>query len=56
MATAVVYSNYWYELEIGGQRINQAGCVIEVFVVAQRAMGKSGLAYVPRKIESGSFS
>lgn len=25
--TAVVYSNYAYELETGGQRINQAGLV-----------------------------
>jgi ketosteroid isomerase-like protein len=31
--TAVVYSNYVYELEVGGQRINQAGRVTEVFVL-----------------------
>jgi len=31
--TAVVYSNYAYELETGGQRINQAGRVTEVFVM-----------------------
>ncbi len=31
--TAVVYSNYSYELETGGQRINQAGRVTEVFVL-----------------------
>jgi hypothetical protein len=31
-ATAVVYSNYSYELEQGGQRINKAGRVTEVFV------------------------
>ena len=31
--TAVVYSNYAYELETGGQRINQAGRVTEVFVL-----------------------
>lgn len=31
--TAVVYSNYLYELETGGQRINQAGRVTEVFVL-----------------------
>jgi ketosteroid isomerase-like protein len=31
--TAVVYSNYSYELEIGGQRIQQAGRVTEVFVL-----------------------
>ncbi len=31
-ATAVVYSNYAYELETGGQRINQSGRVTEVFV------------------------
>src|SRR6185503_3933995 len=30
---AVVYSNYAYELEAGGQRINQAGRVTEVFVM-----------------------
>ncbi|MEP6818860.1 MAG: nuclear transport factor 2 family protein [bacterium] len=30
--TAVVYSNYSYELEIGGQHINQSGRVTEVFV------------------------
>jgi len=30
--TAVVYSNYSYELETGGQRINQSGRVSEVFV------------------------
>ena len=32
-ATAVVYSNYLYELEQGGQRINQSGRVTEVFVL-----------------------
>jgi len=32
-ATAVVYSNYAYELETGGQRINNAGRVTEVFVL-----------------------
>jgi ketosteroid isomerase-like protein len=32
-ATAVVYSNYAYELEQGGQRINQSGRVTEVFVL-----------------------
>ena len=31
--TAVVYSDYAYELEAGGQRINQAGRVSEVFVL-----------------------
>jgi ketosteroid isomerase-like protein len=31
--TAVVYSNYSYELEAGGQHINQAGRVTEVFVL-----------------------
>jgi len=31
--TAVVYSNYSYELEQGGQRMNQAGRVTEVFVL-----------------------
>ena len=31
--TAVVYSSYVYELESGGQRINQAGRVTEVFVL-----------------------
>ena len=31
--TAVVYSNYVYELESGGQRINQSGRVTEVFVL-----------------------
>ncbi len=31
--TAMVYSNYAYELETGGQRINQAGRVTEVFVL-----------------------
>jgi ketosteroid isomerase-like protein len=31
--TAVVYSNYSYELETGSQRINQAGRVTEVFVL-----------------------
>ena len=30
--TAVVYSNYTYEIEAGGQRINQSGRVTEVFV------------------------
>jgi hypothetical protein len=30
--TAVVYSSYAYELEIGGQHHNQAGRVTEVFV------------------------
>jgi len=30
--TAVLYSNYAYELEIGGQRVNRAGRVTEVFV------------------------
>jgi hypothetical protein len=31
--TAVVYSNYSYELETGGQRLTQAGRVTEVFVL-----------------------
>ena len=31
-ATAVVYSNYSYELETGGQHLNQSGRVTEVFV------------------------
>ncbi|HWN08245.1 MAG TPA: nuclear transport factor 2 family protein [Pyrinomonadaceae bacterium] len=31
--TAVVYSDYAYELEAGGQRINQTGRVSEVFVL-----------------------
>jgi ketosteroid isomerase-like protein len=31
--TAVVYSNYSYELDTGGQRINQSGRVTEVFVL-----------------------
>ncbi|HWN99045.1 MAG TPA: nuclear transport factor 2 family protein [Blastocatellia bacterium] len=31
--TAVVYSNYSYELEIGGQRSQQSGRVTEVFVL-----------------------
>jgi ketosteroid isomerase-like protein len=31
--TAVVYSNYSYELEAGGQHINQSGRVTEVFVL-----------------------
>lgn len=31
--TAVVYSNYAYELEAGGQRVNQTGRVTEVFVL-----------------------
>lgn len=30
---AVVYSNYAYELEVGGQRMNKAGRVTEVFVL-----------------------
>jgi len=32
-ATAVVYSNYSYELETGGQRVNRSGRVTEVFVL-----------------------
>ena len=32
-ATAVVYSNYSYELETGGQHLNQSGRVTEVFVL-----------------------
>jgi ketosteroid isomerase-like protein len=31
--TAVLYSNYSYELEVGGQKINQSGRVTEVFVL-----------------------
>ena len=31
--TAIVYSNYAYELETGGKRINQVGRVTEVFVL-----------------------
>lgn len=31
--SAVVYSDYVYELEVGGQRINQSGRVSEVFVL-----------------------
>ena len=30
--TAIVYSDYSYELEVGGQKINQAGRVTEIFV------------------------
>ncbi|PYS26334.1 MAG: hypothetical protein DMF75_22300 [Acidobacteria bacterium] len=32
-ATAVVYSNYAYELQTGGQHLNQSGRVTEVFVL-----------------------
>ena len=32
-ATAIVYSNYSYELETGGERINRSGRVTEVFVL-----------------------
>jgi ketosteroid isomerase-like protein len=32
-ATAIVYSNYSYELESGGQNINRSGRVTEVFVL-----------------------
>ena len=31
--TAVVYSNYLYQLEVGGQHINRSGRVTEVFVL-----------------------
>ena len=31
--TAVVYSKYSYELEVGGQHINRSGRVTEVFVL-----------------------
>jgi ketosteroid isomerase-like protein len=31
--TAMVYSNYTYELEAGGERINRSGRVTEVFVL-----------------------
>lgn len=31
--TAIVYSNYLYELEVGGQRHNQSGRVTEIFVL-----------------------
>ncbi len=31
--TAVIYSNYVYELEVGGQHINKSGRVTEVFVM-----------------------
>ena len=31
--TAALYSNYSYELEVGGQKINRAGRVTEVFVL-----------------------
>jgi ketosteroid isomerase-like protein len=31
--TAIVYSNYSYELETGGQRVNNSGRVTEVFVL-----------------------
>lgn len=31
--TAIVYSDYAYEMEAGGQRINQAGRITEVFVL-----------------------
>ena len=31
--TAVLYSNYSYELEVGGQKISQSGRVTEVFVL-----------------------
>jgi ketosteroid isomerase-like protein len=33
--TAVIYSNYAYELEVGGQHINRSGRVTEVFVLRQ---------------------
>ena len=32
-STAIVYSNYAYEIETGGQRYNQSGRVTEVFVL-----------------------
>ncbi|PYS39613.1 MAG: hypothetical protein DMF71_14915, partial [Acidobacteria bacterium] len=32
-STAVLYSNYAYELEAGGQHVNQQGRVTEVFVL-----------------------
>ena len=35
-STAVLYSNYSYELEVGGQRINRTGRVTEVFVLRNR--------------------
>ena len=31
--TAVLYSNYSYELEVGGQKVNHSGRVTEVFVL-----------------------
>jgi len=31
--TAMVYSNYVYELEVGGQHVNRSGRVTEVFVL-----------------------
>jgi len=31
--TSIVYSNYSYELEVGGQRVNNSGRVTEVFVL-----------------------
>ena len=33
ISVAVVYSNYAYELETGGQRMNKAGRVTEIFVL-----------------------
>jgi len=44
-ATAVVYSNYSYELETGGQHLNQSGPRHRSFRQPQRAMGKSRLAH-----------
>lgn len=32
-STAVLYSNYAYQLEVGGQQVNRAGRVTEVFVL-----------------------
>ena len=32
-STAIVYSNYVYEIEAGGQHFNQSGRVTEVFVL-----------------------
>ena len=40
--TAVVYSNYAYELETGGQRSAHAGCVTEVFILRNGQWVNSG--------------
>jgi hypothetical protein len=48
--TAVLYSNYSYELEMGGQHINRTGRVTEVFVLRKGQWVRVGIWIAENRI------